>query len=64
MLLEIVNDILDFSKVEAGKLKLESIEFNLEHITEKGSLRFFAAALSIRRLIFIWSSVKILRYYS
>ncbi len=35
MLLEIVNDILDFSKVEAGKLKLESIEFNLEHITEE-----------------------------
>ncbi len=35
MLLEIVNDILDFSKVEAGKLKLESIEFNLEHISEE-----------------------------
>jgi signal transduction histidine kinase len=35
MLLEIVNDILDFSKVEAGKLKLENIEFNLEHITEE-----------------------------
>ena len=35
MLLEIVNDILDFSKVEAGKLKLENIEFNLEHMTEE-----------------------------
>lgn len=35
MLLEIVNNILDFSKVEAGKLKLEQIDFNLEHITEE-----------------------------
>ncbi|MCK5580024.1 MAG: response regulator [Candidatus Omnitrophica bacterium] len=32
MLLEIVNNILDFSKVESGKLKLEHIEFNFEHI--------------------------------
>ncbi len=35
MLLGIVNDILDFSKVEAGKLTLESIEFDLEHIVEE-----------------------------
>ena len=28
-LLNIINDILDFSKVEAGKLELESMEFNL-----------------------------------
>ena len=28
-LLTVINDILDFSKVEAGKLELESIEFNL-----------------------------------
>jgi two-component system, sensor histidine kinase and response regulator len=28
-LLSVINDILDFSKVEAGKLELETIEFNL-----------------------------------
>ncbi len=35
MLLEIVNHILDFSKVESGKLKLESVDFNLEYIVEE-----------------------------
>lgn len=34
MLLDIVNNILDFSKVEAGKLKLETIPFNLRLIVE------------------------------
>lgn len=34
-LLLIINDILDFSKVEAGKLQLETIEFNLLETFEK-----------------------------
>jgi len=34
MMLEIVNHILDYAKVEAGKLKLESVEFNLDRIIE------------------------------
>ncbi len=31
-LLSIINDILDFSKVEAGKLDLELVDFNLEEL--------------------------------
>ncbi|PCJ16216.1 MAG: hypothetical protein COB02_16840 [Candidatus Cloacimonadota bacterium] len=42
-LMSIINDILDSSKIEAGKLELESIEFNL--LTQ---LRSTYASLSIR----------------
>jgi signal transduction histidine kinase/CheY-like chemotaxis protein len=30
-LLGIINDILDFSKIEAGRLKMEEIEFSIDH---------------------------------
>jgi signal transduction histidine kinase/CheY-like chemotaxis protein len=33
-LLHIINDILDFSKMDAGKLELESIAFNLKSLVE------------------------------
>ncbi len=33
-LLTIINDILDFSKVEAGKLELETLDFNLRETVE------------------------------
>lgn len=35
MLLKVINDILDFSKLEAGKLDLESIPFDLEALLEQ-----------------------------
>ncbi|WP_340122326.1 response regulator [Methylobacter svalbardensis] len=34
-LLTIINDILDFSKLEAGKVELEQIEFNLPDLVEE-----------------------------
>ncbi|MFL5815098.1 MAG: ATP-binding protein [Bdellovibrionia bacterium] len=33
-LLHIINDLLDFSKMDAGKIELESISFNLRHLVE------------------------------
>jgi PAS domain S-box-containing protein len=34
-LLAIVNDILDYSKIEAGRLDLETIDFNLRRLTDE-----------------------------
>ena len=34
-LIELINDILDFSKMEAGKLELEEIEFDLRKLIEE-----------------------------
>ena len=44
-LLRLINDILDFSKMEAGKIELEAIDFDLHSLLDD-----FAAALSVRAL--------------
>jgi signal transduction histidine kinase/DNA-binding response OmpR family regulator len=54
-LLTVINDILDFSKVEAGKLELEAIEFDLRDIFEDAarllSIQAHAKGLELTVLI-------------
>ncbi|WP_328797761.1 hybrid sensor histidine kinase/response regulator [Marinobacter mangrovi] len=45
-LLGLLNDILDISKVEAGKLNLEAIEFNLREVIEECATLLSQQALS------------------
>ncbi|MBL8446510.1 MAG: response regulator [Zoogloeaceae bacterium] len=53
-LLTIINDILDFSKLEAHKLQLECIEFNLFSLMEELADLFVVRA-GEKRLDFAWS---------
>jgi PAS domain S-box-containing protein len=51
-LLGIINDILDFSKVEAGKLELEYLNFNLGRLVEDlGSTMYYQAEAKDLQLI-------------
>ncbi len=40
-MLRLVNDILDFNKIEAGKLNLHPIDFNLKTLLQKSTLPFY-----------------------
>lgn len=44
LLLDILNDILDYSKIEAGKIELESIEFELEEVLDNTANLFAISA--------------------
>lgn len=44
-LLSLINDILDFSKVEAGKIELEELPFNLRELMEEFTQAFSGRAL-------------------
>ncbi len=43
-LLAIINDILDYNKIEAGKLVLNKIPFNIYHLIQKIKQSFYAKA--------------------
>ena len=48
-LLTVINDILDYSKIEAGKIELEAIDFNLRDCAEE-ALKTFASQADERGL--------------
>ncbi|WP_188152271.1 response regulator [Teredinibacter waterburyi] len=48
-LLNIINDILDYSKIEAGKMELELVEFDLNQLVND-CLQLFSAATHKRRI--------------
>lgn len=50
-LLKVINDILDYSKIEAGKLELEKLTFNLRDLTQE-LLILFKLATQSKGLIF------------
>jgi signal transduction histidine kinase len=53
-LLSLLNDALDFSQIEAGKLKLEPAEFDMEHLT-RGAVAIFGPLAAAKGLGFDFS---------
>ncbi len=54
-LLNVINDVLDLSKIEAKKIKLENIPFNLADIIDECS-SIFAGSASEKHVIFLCST--------
>ncbi|HET8707352.1 MAG TPA: 7TM diverse intracellular signaling domain-containing protein, partial [Pseudomonadales bacterium] len=50
-LISVINDILDFAKIEAGKMKLETVDFNLPHLI-KECASIFAVSAAEKSLYF------------
>jgi PAS domain S-box-containing protein len=44
-LMVVVNDVLDYSKIEAGKVKIEAVEFSLSSLVEDSKRAFVSVAL-------------------
>ena len=53
-LLTVINDILDFSKVEAGKLELDPIDFNLRQLVDE-TIKAVGFRADEKHLRFVWS---------
>ncbi|GAB3111344.1 response regulator [Aestuariicella hydrocarbonica] len=53
-LLTIINDILDYSKIEAGKMDLETVPFNLEELIED-CVQLFGATANKRHIELVGS---------
>ncbi|MBO9618934.1 MAG: response regulator [Niabella sp.] len=53
-LLHLVNDVLDFSSIEAGKLSIKNVPFNLQDLF-RDLEHMFAAIIAEKKLFFKWT---------
>ena len=60
-LLSIVNDVLDLSRVEAGKISIETIDFDLDDLIDSVIEQFAARAVARRLRFRAWSAPDVTR---